>query len=220
MPPRKRTLGQRTPRRQPVRETSQEIVEAIIAASMELIAETGDIESLTTNHVAIRAGVSVGSLYRYFPDKETIVAEIDLRLRREAAARLMGALTSFGDDLTGALERSVLAFLDTPDDRRQVRRALMRSIPLRWTEHNVAQIWASLVPPAAVALRRLIAGLDEAEARRRIQIALHAVQGIAFASVLWMGDELPPPVVAREVARLLAPYLVSAPRPDTPPSPG
>lgn len=220
MPPRKRTLGQRTPRRQPVRETSQEIVEAIIAASMELIAETGDIESLTTNHVAIRAGVSVGSLYRYFPDKETIVAEIDLRLRREAASRLMGALTSFGDDLTGALERSVLAFLDTPDDRRQVRRALMRSIPLRWTEHNVAQIWASLVPPAAVALRRLIAGLDEAEARRRIQIALHAVQGIAFASVLWMGDELPPPVVAREVARLLAPYLVSAPRPDTPPSPG
>ncbi len=114
----------------------------------------------------------------------------------------------------------MLAFLDSPDERRLVRRALMRSIPLRWTEHNVAQIWTSLVPPAEAALRRLCPELDEAESRRRIQIALHAVQGIALASVLWMGDELPPPVVAREVASLLAPYLLSAPRPGTAPSPG
>jgi AcrR family transcriptional regulator len=220
MPPRKRTLVQRSPRRAPVRATSKEIVDAIIVASIELIEETGDIEALTTNYVAARAGVSVGSLYRYFPDKETIVAEIDLRLRREAAARLLGSLGSFAGDLTASIERAVLAFLDTPPAQTVVRRVLMRSIPLRWTEHNVVQIWASLVPPAAAALCRLRPELDEAEARRRIQVALHAVQGIALASVLWTGDELPPDVVAREVASLLAPYLVSAARPDTVPSPG
>lgn len=220
MPPRKRTLVSRAPRRAPVRSTSKEIVDAIIVASMELIAETGDIEELTTNHVAARAGVSVGSLYRYFPDKETIVAEIDLRLRRAAAARLLDSLGTFATDVASAVERAVLAFLATPPEQQIVRRVLMRSIPLRWTEHNVAQIWASLVPPAATALRRLCPALDDAEARRRIQISLHAVQGIALASVLWTGDELPPPIVAREVARMIAPYLVSEARPDTAPSPG
>ncbi|MDQ3370767.1 MAG: TetR/AcrR family transcriptional regulator [Myxococcota bacterium] len=65
MAPRKRRAHAPTPRRRPETRTSQEIVDAIVIASIELVAESG-LEGLTTNHVARRAGVSVGSLYRYF----------------------------------------------------------------------------------------------------------------------------------------------------------
>jgi AcrR family transcriptional regulator len=62
-------------RRRPQQQRSREIVEAILEAGRRLLAE-GGVAALTTNRIAERAGVSVGSLYRYFPNKEAVVAAI------------------------------------------------------------------------------------------------------------------------------------------------
>jgi AcrR family transcriptional regulator len=50
-------------------------VQAIREAGLMLLAEGGS-RLLTTNHIAERAGVGIGSLYRYFPNKEAILADI------------------------------------------------------------------------------------------------------------------------------------------------
>src|SRR5689334_5487336 len=59
-------------RRAPAQQRSRERQERILQAARELIAETGS-DRVRMNEVAERAGISIGSLYQYFPDKQAIV---------------------------------------------------------------------------------------------------------------------------------------------------
>lgn len=61
-----------SPRRQPRQERSQFTVEAIFQAVARITATHGE-QGLTTNRIAETAGVSVGSLYQYFPSKDAIL---------------------------------------------------------------------------------------------------------------------------------------------------
>lgn len=71
-------------RRTPRQSRSEATVEAILEATFQLL-EQGGVEALTTNHIAERAGVSVGTLYQYFEGKQAILAA--LAQRQAAAAR-------------------------------------------------------------------------------------------------------------------------------------
>lgn len=68
MPPKPST----TPRKQPKQERSLATVEAILSATTHILTENG-YDQLTTNRVAERAGVSIGSLYQYFPNKKALI---------------------------------------------------------------------------------------------------------------------------------------------------
>ena len=58
-------------RKSPQQRRSQYTVSCILEAAAQLLNQT-DMVSVTTNHVAERAGVSIGTLYRYFRDKDDI----------------------------------------------------------------------------------------------------------------------------------------------------
>lgn len=60
------------PRRTPTQFRSKETVECILIAARELFVSLG-FAGATTNKIAARAGVSIGSLYQYFPNKTTIL---------------------------------------------------------------------------------------------------------------------------------------------------
>ena len=62
-------------RRQPLQARGKERVRTILAAALELFKERG-MEDVTTNDIAERARVPIGSLYRYYPNKDTIVIAI------------------------------------------------------------------------------------------------------------------------------------------------
>jgi AcrR family transcriptional regulator len=66
------TAGQR---RTPTQQRSRERVERMLAAATELIAQQGS-DALRMSEVAERAGVSIGSLYQFFPDKTAIVGTL------------------------------------------------------------------------------------------------------------------------------------------------
>ena len=79
MPPRPRILDGF--RRRPRQERSRALVDAIVQATVELAAERG-LEHVSTDHIAARAGVSVGSVYQYFASKDVAVREaIEARAR-------------------------------------------------------------------------------------------------------------------------------------------
>ncbi len=61
-----------TPRKLPKQERSQATVEAILTATTRILTEKG-YDQLTTNRVAELAGISIGSLYQYFPNKEALI---------------------------------------------------------------------------------------------------------------------------------------------------
>jgi AcrR family transcriptional regulator len=60
------------PRKSPVQARSAASVEAILDATIQILLKVGK-ERLTTTRVALRAGVSVGTLYQYFPNKSALL---------------------------------------------------------------------------------------------------------------------------------------------------
>lgn len=71
------------------------MVEAILDATIRVLVERG-YEGATTIAIAARAGVSVGSLYQYFPNKESVVAALIERHVGELVACADAALASVG----------------------------------------------------------------------------------------------------------------------------
>jgi AcrR family transcriptional regulator len=71
MAPRARTI----PRKNPRQERSQATVEALLVATARILVKEG-YDRASTNRIAEAAGVSVGSLYQYFPSKEALVAAL------------------------------------------------------------------------------------------------------------------------------------------------
>lgn len=59
-------------RKRPRQQRSRQMVETLIDATARVLAARG-LDHTTTNHIADAAGVSVGSLYQYFPDKEALI---------------------------------------------------------------------------------------------------------------------------------------------------
>jgi AcrR family transcriptional regulator len=66
------------PRKRPRQDRSQAVVETILAVTQALLLRNG-LPKLTTNAIAAEAGLSIGSLYQYFPNKEAIVLELARR---------------------------------------------------------------------------------------------------------------------------------------------
>lgn len=94
------------PRKKPRQARAQATVDAILQAAAHILVEQG-FEGFNTNAVAERAGVSVGSLYQYFPNKDAIIAEM-VRAKR---ARLLSGLRAAEAAHRRAVLSEVLAAL-------------------------------------------------------------------------------------------------------------
>jgi len=67
-----------TARRIPVQSRSQQTVARILDAASTLLEDT-PLEEITTTRIAAQAGVSIGGLYRFFPDKQSIIDAVAVR---------------------------------------------------------------------------------------------------------------------------------------------
>jgi AcrR family transcriptional regulator len=91
-----------TPRKTPSQSRAKASYEAVLEAAAQILHHAG-WPGLTTNLVAERAGVSIGTLYQYFPNKETIAAELIRRQRAEMRADIRAAIARCeGQDLAFA----------------------------------------------------------------------------------------------------------------------
>lgn len=79
--------GERKRRRSPSQSRSRETVDAICQAAVQVFGRLG-YSTTTTKKIAERAGVSVGSLYQYYRDKDAIVLELWRRHTQVAHAEL------------------------------------------------------------------------------------------------------------------------------------
>jgi AcrR family transcriptional regulator len=90
-PPAPAWLGELEPRKRPSQARSHATFAAIVDACARLLAK-GGYDTLTTNAIAERAGVSIGTLYEYFPNRESIVAALAGESCRRLVARMRGAV--------------------------------------------------------------------------------------------------------------------------------
>jgi len=107
--------GPAKPRRLPKQARSKQIVDAIQTACERILREEGP-DALNTNRIAEVAGVTVGSLYRYFPNKEAVVSDVYEQMLR-AQSEAYEALYARADELRGlGLEELVRLTVDANAD--------------------------------------------------------------------------------------------------------
>jgi len=112
----------------PKQERSREAVDAILIAATRLFIRDGYARA-TTNRIASAAGVSVGSLYQYFPSKDAIAIEL-LRRYRE---RLVGRIAARLGQMNGVTFRDVVrallgALLQDDEIDNSLRRVLIERV--------------------------------------------------------------------------------------------
>lgn len=79
------------PRKMPRQARSQATVDAILEATAQVLVTKG-YANTSTNRIAEKAGVSIGSLYQYFPGKESLIAALRLRHAQEMRSLIEGRL--------------------------------------------------------------------------------------------------------------------------------
>ena len=82
-----------SPRRKPAQQRSRARLDQILAAATALIGQGGS-EHLKMSEVASRAGISIGSLYQYFPDKAALIRQLAERYHAENRRCVVEALAS------------------------------------------------------------------------------------------------------------------------------
>lgn len=116
------------PRRSPVQGRAQATVEAILKAAAQILARHGP-DAATTNAIAARAGVSIGSLYQYFADRDALLVELVRRHVDAMQAVLVKALAGLGDQpLSAAIEQLVAAIIAAHQVAPRLHQALHLSI--------------------------------------------------------------------------------------------
>lgn len=109
-------------RRDPVQERSQETVNRVLAAAGRLLARGLSPQVLTTAQIAAEAGLSVGALYRFFPDKQAVVDAIALRhleaFQEGMATRLLLSLPESPAAFLGTVIDAFAAYLESNPDFR------------------------------------------------------------------------------------------------------
>ncbi|WP_166944749.1 TetR family transcriptional regulator [Sphingopyxis panaciterrae] len=116
-------------RKQPKQARSSELVAVILEAATQVLAREG-AHRFTTARVAEKAGVSVGSLYQYFPNKAAILFRLQSDEWRETTALLRSILEDRGMLPLDRLRALVYAFVRSECEEADMRAALDDAAPL------------------------------------------------------------------------------------------
>ncbi len=113
-----------SPRKKPQQRRSRVTIDAIFEAAIQVLLANG-LDRITTIQIAERAGVSVGSLYQYFPNKRALLAAVVKRHVGEVVdATIVACESAHGKTIREMCATMMNAFVDAKTRRPEVSRAL------------------------------------------------------------------------------------------------
>lgn len=115
------------PRKRPRQARAAATLDILFEATIQVLLDAG-VETLTTTRVAERAGVSVGSLYQYFPHKRALLYALNERYLDRLAATLEAACAArHGAPIAEMIAALVTTYWRAKTERAEVTRVLYRS---------------------------------------------------------------------------------------------
>jgi AcrR family transcriptional regulator len=196
-------------RRKPVQDRSSATVGALLEATAQILLSHG-YERASTNEIARRAGVSIGSLYQYFDNKEALVAELARR--------------HFGHIESVVVEHMTPGAGEATDLRAMVARLLRALVAVHRVNPRLSQVLEAEVPRVgelrvieelgrrseALLAERLAAVRQQIRPANPVlaaQITVRAVSGIMQATVRRSDGNLPLDL-EDEIIELVSRYLL------------
>ena len=120
MPAKRRTKA----RKQPLQQRSRETVAVILEAAARVLEQRG-LEGYNTNAVAERGGISVGSVYQYFPNKDALTLALIAKFEATLLEKMRDAVAAAEDkSLTASLNLLVRVQIEVHAERANLNRIL------------------------------------------------------------------------------------------------
>ncbi len=200
------------PRKLPRQARSKATVDAVITAAAQVLVEQG-YEGATTARVAERAGVSIGSLYQYFPNKEALIAALIERHAKEIVTIMQRALD---DPAIATLEDGLRAVITAGASAHRIDPALHKILHEQVPRvGRLAKAMDTSRQITAAIERFLRAHVDEMHPERDPVIAAivveTAIEALGHKAVIERRDLLADGLVEREAFCLTASYLLREP---------
>jgi AcrR family transcriptional regulator len=196
------------PRRRPTQARAKATEEAILSAAAQVLVKDG-YDRASTNRIARRAGVSIGSLYQYYPSKEALVSALLERHVDQMLQLLMDTAAGLGGS---SLEEAVPAYV----------RAMLR---VHCVDPELHQVFFEQFPRLG-GVKRAHEFLRRASAvvrayleqhRHRLRhvdldlatfVLVNAVEGVTHAAVLTGERSVADDQLAEEISSLVLRYLL------------
>jgi AcrR family transcriptional regulator len=202
-----RRTARHLPRKQPKQGRAKATVEAILTATAHILVRYG-FEAASTNRIAAKAGVSIGSLYQYFPSKDALIAALLERHVREMLGVMQAGLAgSTARSMRQRAREMVRVMLAAHAVEPHLHRVFMEEMPYANRMQRLAELERMFEELARVSLEQ-----ERPRVRpRNLDIAafvlVQAVEALTHAAVLHRPELLRSEEFLDETTELIVRYL-------------
>jgi AcrR family transcriptional regulator len=194
------------PRKRPVQQRSRLTVDQILEAAGRVFAERG-YAGATTNHIAQRAGVSIGSLYQYFPNKDTILVALHLRHMESASEvlrKMMQEALRQGKTPEHLLRRFVRRVIELHASEPELHHVLLYEGP---RPPELSEKVHAIEDDMARAVEQMLSdrgGIARSHAKHAAYLLVHVVENMAHEYVIHPPPDMPVEVFVEELVTMLS----------------
>lgn len=198
------------PRKKPVQERSRQTVAVILQSTARVLVKYG-YDRTTTNLVAEKAGVSIGSLYEYFPNKQALVAALASAHVEELMERVDRVLCVPEEDDSALFVAALLrAGLDAHRVNPALHKVLVEQVPRIGALAASLDISSVLQRKIEASLQCRAPGLSSARARMVALVLETCIEALTHRAVVEAPEWLETGEIEAEALRLLQPYFAEA----------
>jgi AcrR family transcriptional regulator len=201
---------QKTPRKTASQRRSRATVEALVEATARILIKEGFARA-STNKIAATAGVSIGSLYQYFPSKEALVAAVIERHAQELSEVARDTFLKVASrPIDIAVRELVAAGINAHRVDPKLHRVLDEEVPRTGRLENVDAVLRSACTLLRSYLEAHRSEIDIADLDLAAFILVTTVEALTHAAVLQRPDVLADEKAGAfidEVTQLLLRYL-------------
>jgi AcrR family transcriptional regulator len=167
-------------------------------------------DALSTNRVAKEAGVSVGSLYQYFPGKEALVAAVmeqyASRLQENIAARMANAPpAATAEDVATEMIRAMLV---AQQSEPRLHRALVEQVPRIGALRRLHELFTNYERLVEAWLLENVERIEVKDAKMAAFVLVAAVEGLVNRATLDRPDLVASGKLEEQILRLVLAYVV------------
>ena len=198
-----------SPRKQPAQGRSRFTVRQIVEAAARVFEERG-YAGANTNRIAERAGVSIGSLYQYFPNKESILAVLLEQHTQEVANAVEAIRRHVAEephDLVGVLEHFVEDMVELHSKNPRLQHVLLDEAPRPpHLKARLPELEQAAVESTEILLRANPQVRVE-DHRTAAYLAVQSIETLVHRFVVEPPDEVSRERFAAELVEMLVRYL-------------
>lgn len=199
-----------SPRKEPVQARSRATVKAILEATAQVLVSKG-YGGTTTDVVATRAGVSIGTLYQYFPNKESLVAALVHNHVEDIKSTLQKALA---DSMDAPLESGLRAMVHAGVEAHRIdpalHKVLFEQVPRDQILGGAFDASGDIQTIIEDFIRRKAPDMRRARVRMVAMVLETTVEALTHRAVVEAPDWLRSGDIENEAIDLLGPYLKKA----------